>query len=536
MLVLFNTLIGSGWVPILHKTMSIFAKGGAGWVCLYWLTFVSLAHMIIINLLSALLLDIYSHELKQQHHDKELKGMLIAHLFPKQKGAYQLGEQSGEGKERTNSGKLAARRNSFATIEAKSMLMLSNGVRRVFDQFATSSLPPNNHQRSSRNLLMEAAGLDAGGTTPDSSGHKALSVDNFAAFLLSLGEALPFKKVARVVNDLDVHGTGRVEFDEFIIWWRDHAVDKIFDAFDTDKSGGIELGEMPKLLEFVGIDLATADSEKIAAYLSKLAPGGPAGKGGGRRGEGNVLEDNGDGDQGDCNTLKNNKVVLPSLKGATGGNSDRSVDSGSGASGSGSGGSGDSGSDGSGDSGSGGSSSPIDGQVLTIEQFRRWWRVFDVERSFNHFDIDNSGHINKEELMYLFRELGVTLGASETSRVFKQLDHNGNGISFETFLPWWIQLSDQLSAQQRYKHDEMQLEEQRQLNQGPANTLAQRAAAIDEFVARLGLDASDRSKLLQEYAEPTTPGTAQRATLSHTHTHKGKGARLEATNYAPNAE
>lgn len=62
-----------------------------------------------------------------------------------------------------------------------------------------------------------------------------------------------------------------------------------------------------------------------------------------------------------------------------------------------------------------------------------------IKKVFTSFDADNSGFIDKNELLAVSKELGRELNPAELEECLKDLDRNHDGkISYDEFSSWWL--------------------------------------------------------------------------------------------------
>eukprot|EP00966_Prymnesium_polylepis_P184094 4266568-Prymnesium_polylepis.1 len=96
----------------------------------------------------------------------------------------------------------------------------------------------------------------------------ALQVDEIQQLLEDLGDSgLSREEATQVMQDVDLDLSGIIEFDEFLPWWRERAVFKIFAKHDADSSGTIDLKELPGVMTELGISLS---EEKYEDALNAL--------------------------------------------------------------------------------------------------------------------------------------------------------------------------------------------------------------------------------------------------------------------------
>lgn len=62
----------------------------------------------------------------------------------------------------------------------------------------------------------------------------------------------------------------------------------------------------------------------------------------------------------------------------------------------------------------------------------------ELRETFDHFDDDHNGSIDREEFAYLLDALGAGMSPEEVLIGFDIIDANGNGvIEYDEFLAWW---------------------------------------------------------------------------------------------------
>ena len=82
--------------------------------------------------------------------------------------------------------------------------------------------------------------------------------------------------------------------------------------------------------------------------------------------------------------------------------------------------------------------------IISFDEYRAWFDLFDMQLEFSKFDSDGSGLVNKREFLSLLTALGLTLTKKERDKVFGSLDHDGSGlVSFAEFHPWFKAVREQ---------------------------------------------------------------------------------------------
>lgn len=62
----------------------------------------------------------------------------------------------------------------------------------------------------------------------------------------------------------------------------------------------------------------------------------------------------------------------------------------------------------------------------------------ELRETFEYFDRDHNGTIDRDEFTQLLDALGAEMSAEEASIGFEIIDADGNGvIEFREFLDWW---------------------------------------------------------------------------------------------------
>ncbi len=62
----------------------------------------------------------------------------------------------------------------------------------------------------------------------------------------------------------------------------------------------------------------------------------------------------------------------------------------------------------------------------------------EVRETFDHFDEDDNGYIDREEFAEIMQALGTDMSEAELNIGFDSVDTNHNGeIDFDEFYAWW---------------------------------------------------------------------------------------------------
>lgn len=147
---------------------------------LFVISFVLLTNAILLSLLAALILEIYSVE-----SERSMSRERLSALFPHE--ALDATGQNAVGAERY-------------------LVVLSNGVRALFDNY-----------------------------DEDRSG--SISVVELSNLLADLGEPMGNDDLKQVLSSLDVDLNGQINFPEFLSWWQRHGLEKVFRKHDVDGNG-----------------------------------------------------------------------------------------------------------------------------------------------------------------------------------------------------------------------------------------------------------------------------------------------------------
>lgn len=67
-------------------------------------------------------------------------------------------------------------------------------------------------------------------------------------------------------------------------------------------------------------------------------------------------------------------------------------------------------------------------------------QIQELRESFDHFDRDNNGHIDRSEFGELLEAMGAEMSTEEADIGFDLIDADHNGtIELEEFLQWWTE-------------------------------------------------------------------------------------------------
>jgi Ca2+-binding EF-hand superfamily protein len=81
--------------------------------------------------------------------------------------------------------------------------------------------------------------------------------------LIDLGAKTTEAEAANIATTVDTDNTGKIEFDEFIKWWRDYALDQAFKNHDAEGKGSIPSNHIEALAADLGIPPDTDFSEML---------------------------------------------------------------------------------------------------------------------------------------------------------------------------------------------------------------------------------------------------------------------------------
>ena len=217
MLTLFQLLIAANWSPVLDEAMN--NSGLVIWPSVYFLAYLTFCHVFMLSLLAALVLEVYAVEMdKAAHDDSENKLQLLCD---------------------------AGRENEALAKEsadlAKEAEILAAGVQKKFREFDV-----------------------------DRSG--SLHAEELANLLKCLdNREHTDEEVQQAIKELDTDGTGLVDYDEFLPWWRRTAIQQVFHKYDVDGSGSIDSKELGYVMKELGLTLSATE---LADALKKLDTSG----------------------------------------------------------------------------------------------------------------------------------------------------------------------------------------------------------------------------------------------------------------------
>jgi len=214
-LTLLHLLVGANWSPILDE-----AKTNTGTFLgpvIFFMSFVLLSNVFMLSLLAALVLEVYAHEMDR-----------TTRLAAEEKLAMVL--SADEDIDVTD--KLGS-----------AQIMLSAAVRKKFDGFDV-----------------------------DQSG--ALALEELRDLLVVLGaKPMTDNEAKDAFRKLDHDGSGLIEFDEFLPWWRDRGLRHVFEAYDADHSGTIDSAELHNVLLELGLDLSPEEEQDALRRMDSSGDG-----------------------------------------------------------------------------------------------------------------------------------------------------------------------------------------------------------------------------------------------------------------------
>ena len=101
----------------------------------------------------------------------------------------------------------------------------------------------------------------------DTSGDGELDLDELRLLLESLGQQHTEAELRDEVRKLDKAGSGTVDFDEFVTLmrqWQYEELRQIFEYFDQDRSGHMDVGELELAIKSLGEDLTPSEISELA--------------------------------------------------------------------------------------------------------------------------------------------------------------------------------------------------------------------------------------------------------------------------------
>ena len=207
-LTLFQMLIGANWSPILVEAV---ARNGSFGPVAYFLSFIAICHVLMLSsLLVALMLEVYSCEMEKAARASSEDKMSIVweDIEPP------------------------------PPVAVTSQLVLFSVVRDKFEQYDVN---PKNGRLDSHEVAALLRDLSNGSLT-----------DNEI-------------EVAKAQIDLD--GSGEVELDEFMPWWRRYGIRKVFERHDADESGSIDAKELSGIMVELGVQLSDERRDEVLKQL-----------------------------------------------------------------------------------------------------------------------------------------------------------------------------------------------------------------------------------------------------------------------------
>jgi calcium-binding protein CML len=218
-LTLFQLLIAANWSPVLDETIN--ASGWFWGPTFFFISYITLCHVFMLSLLAALVLEVYAVEMdKAARETREDKMHILCHAWQED-----LGENSGE--------------DMSHTVH----VMLSEGVRRVFRAY-------------------------------DLDGNGSLHADELHDLLSSLGSRmLSEEDMAAAMTALDSDGSGLVDYDEFLPWWRRRGMEEVFHRYAGVHAGceAVDRTELGFVMRDLGLSLTASE---LADALTKLDTSG----------------------------------------------------------------------------------------------------------------------------------------------------------------------------------------------------------------------------------------------------------------------
>jgi Ca2+-binding EF-hand superfamily protein len=213
---LLQLVLASNWAELIYLLRG---DGGLFLTWLYLISFVLVTNAIMLPLLSALILEIYSMETDKMVARTSSENQL-ATLFPQD----------------------ALTRNAGGVGRDKYVVVLSNGVRALFEKY-----------------------------DKDRSG--SISALELGHLLADLGERLKTEELKAILDTLDVDSNGQIAFGEFLTWWQRFGLEKCFNRFDTDNSGTIDAAELGELMTEVGSPMYDDELDDALRELDKDGSG-----------------------------------------------------------------------------------------------------------------------------------------------------------------------------------------------------------------------------------------------------------------------
>ena len=101
----------------------------------------------------------------------------------------------------------------------------------------------------------------------DRDGDGTISRAEIHPLLRRLGSQLSADQLTTMLAELDPTESGAVEFGDFVGWWTIFDIEAVFNAYDDDKSGTIELTELKHVVRDLGVQV---DPDKLAVQLIKF--------------------------------------------------------------------------------------------------------------------------------------------------------------------------------------------------------------------------------------------------------------------------
>jgi calcium-binding protein CML len=218
---LFQLVLASGSADLAY---ALDGKGGRLLTWAYVISFTLFTNAIMLSLLAALILEIFSVETERA--GRRARSDKLAKLFPKEAIDRAGGDDGAVGSDRY-------------------VVRLTEGVRQAFEKYDT-----------------------------DLSG--SISAAELRSLLADLGEELDAVAIARVFASLGAENAeegAQIAFVDFLPWWQRYGVAKVFKRFDADLDGSISTAELGALTAAMGVPLAGAELQEAVRQLDRNGNG-----------------------------------------------------------------------------------------------------------------------------------------------------------------------------------------------------------------------------------------------------------------------